>query len=77
MSTQEGISIGGHHGGQGSRGAAQALSRLQVDDRLLSFTNGIIGPKVLGRIDDPTGDSEEAETLRTLLAYLRRAGVIE
>jgi len=60
-----------------ARGPSQALSRLQVDERALTFTNGKIGIRSLGRVQDPTGDSEEAVSLRTLLAHLRRAGVIE
>lgn len=74
MSTGDGIATGKGHAGQTVDQLAQQLARLSVDRRALTFTNGEIGLRPLGRIQDPTGDTPAEITLRALLALLRQRG---
>lgn len=76
MTEREGIGVGKSHGGQRAHHSSQNISILDVDRKGLTFANGCIGLKFQGKVADPTGDSEEAQALRTLLGLLRNSGVI-
>lgn len=76
MSSERGVSLGKGYAGQAPDALAQQLARLRVDERAFTFQNGLVSPRALGRVADPTGDTAAEATLRTLLGLLRSGGYV-
>lgn len=74
--SREGIDTGGAHGRQTPAELGQQLTRLTVNRRRMSFTNGELDVLPLGRLEDPTGDTPAEVWIRGLAALLRQKGYL-